>query len=205
MFAVLPLVAKGGVRSRLWFVVESKHILQLNSGIIQKELEMKNLRVLFISTHNGARSQIAEEFAKIAAGGRIESYSASFDSENIGPIPVAIADTFFLSFSVMEEIGIALQSSPPKSVFERIKKNECFDYVIALCDPASPEHVTIFLSAVDKLYHKTSKRLNWSIQNFRSKSCKNEDRKTKARQIRDEIKTKVLVFLSQLGIESDFA
>jgi len=195
MFAVLPLVAKGGVRSRLWFVVESKHILQLNSGIIQKELEMKNLRVLFISTHNGARSQIAEEFAKIAAGGRIESYSASFDSENIGPIPV----------SVMEEIGIALQSSPPKSVFERIKKNECFDYVIALCDPASPEHVTIFLSAVDKLYHKTSKRLNWSIQNFRSKSCKNEDRKTKARQIRDEIKTKVLVFLSQLGIESDFA
>jgi len=156
---------------------------------------MKILRVLFVCTHNGARSKIAEEFAKLSAGGRIEAHSASFESENIGPIPI----------SVMTEIGIALQSSPPKSIFEVVKDNESFDYVIALCDPASPEHVPIFLSAVDKLYHKATKRLNWSIPNFRSISGTDEDKKTKARQIRDEIKTKVLDFIAQHGIDSDFA
>jgi len=107
--------------------------------------------------------------------------------------------------SVMNEIGIALQSSPPKSIFERVKDHESFDYVIALCDPDSHEQVPIFLSVVDKLYHDTSKRFNWSIPNFRSISGTDEDRKTKARQIRDEIKTKVSDLLSQLGIDPDFA
>ncbi len=105
----------------------------------------------------------------------------------------------------MAEIGIALPSSPPKSVFERVKDNERFDYVIALCDPASAEQVPIFLSAVDSLYSETAKRLNWFISNFRSLSGTHEDRKAKARQIRDEIRTKVLEFLAQPGIDSDFA
>jgi arsenate reductase (thioredoxin) len=154
---------------------------------------MKNLRVLFVCTHNGARSQIAKEFVKKAAGSFIEAHSASFESGNIGPLPI----------SVMAEIGITLQSSSPKSVFETIKNKEPFDFVIALRDPDSFEQVPIFLSAVDKLYHKISKRLNWSIPNFRSINGKIEDKNTRARQIRDEIKTKVLDFLSQLGFDSE--
>jgi len=156
---------------------------------------MKNLRVLFVCTHNGTRSRIAEEFAKLSADGRIDAHSASFESENIGSLPI----------SVMAEIGIALQRSPPISIFERIKDHESFDYVIALCDPDSHEQVPIFLTTVDKLYHKTSQRLNWFIPNFRSISGTDEDKKTRARQIRDEIETKVLDFLSQLGIDSDFS
>jgi len=156
---------------------------------------MKSLRVLFVCTHNGARSKIAEEFAKLDPNSRIEAHSASFESERIGAIPI----------SVMTEIGIAFQSLPPKSIFERIKDHESYDYVVALCDPDSLEQVPIFLSIVDKLYHKTSKRLNWSIPNFRSLSGSDEDKKKGARQIRDEIKTKVLDFLSQLGIDSDFS
>ncbi len=156
---------------------------------------MKKLSVLFVCTHNGARSKIAEEFAKLAPNDRIEAHSASFESERIGSIPI----------SVMTEIGIAFQSSPPKSIFERAKDHESYDYVIALCDPGSLEQVPIFLSVVDKLYHKTSKRLNWSIPNFRSLSGSDEDKKEKARQIRNEIKAKVLDFLSQLGIDADFS
>ena len=156
---------------------------------------MARLRVLFVCTHNGARSRIAEEFVKLAASGRIEAFSASFESDDIGPLPV----------TVMKEIGIELQTSPPKSVFEGVKDEETFDYVIALCDPASNEEVSIFLSNLDTLYHATAQRLNWSIPNFRSLSGTDEDRKVKARQIRDRIRTEVLEFLSQLGIDSDFA
>jgi arsenate reductase (thioredoxin) len=167
----------------------------LTCSVIQKELKMKNLRVLFVCTHNGARSKIAEAFAKLAPNSHIEAHSASFESERIGSIPI----------SVMTEIGIAFQSTPPKSVFERMKDHESYDYVIALCDPDSLEQVPVFLSVVDKLYHKTSKRLNWSIPNFRSLSGSDEDKLNRARQIRDLIKAKVLDFLSQLGIDSDFS
>ena len=154
---------------------------------------MKKIRVLFVCTHNGARSQIAEAFANLAAGDRIQAHSASFESENIGSV----------SISVMAEIGIALQSLPPKSIFERIKNKESFDYVIAVCDPDSPEQISIFLSAVDKLYHKTARRLNWSIPNFRSLTGTKEEKQAKARQIRDKIKANVLSLLSELGLDSD--
>lgn len=83
---------------------------------------MANLRVLFVCTHNGSRSRIAEEFAKRAASGRIEAYSASFESDKIGP----------LSVSVMKEVGVELQTSPPQSIFERFKDKEAFDYIIAI-------------------------------------------------------------------------
>jgi arsenate reductase len=156
---------------------------------------MANLRVLFVCTHNGARSRIAEEFTKLAASGRVEAYSASFESNNTGPLPV----------SVMKEVGVELQTSPPQTVFEGFKDEETFDYVITLCDPASNEEVSIFLSNLDTLYHTTAQRLNWSIPNFRSLSGTDEDRKVKARQIRDRIKAEVLNFLSQVGIDSDVA
>lgn len=154
---------------------------------------MTCLRILFVCTHNGARSRIAEEFAKQAAPEQIEAFSASFESEKIGP----------LALLVMNEVGIDLQTSPPKSVFKRFKDKESFDYVIALCDPEGNEQVPIFLSGVDALYRKTAQRLNWSIPSFRSLSGTDEERKAKARQIRDRIKTEVLNFLTQLNIDSD--
>jgi arsenate reductase len=154
---------------------------------------MKALRILFVCTHNGARSRIAEEFAKRAAWGGIEVYSSSFESEKIGPLPV----------SVMEEVGIALSASTPKSVFDRFKEKESFDYVVAICDPTSNEEVPVFLASVDSLYKKTAQRLTWYIPNFRSLSGAPEEKKARARQIRDQIRTEVTNFLSPIGLESN--
>jgi len=152
------------------------------------------LRVLFVCTHNGARSRIAEEFAKRAAAKGIEPSSASLESDRIGPLPV----------SVMSEVGIDLPSAPPKSVFDRYKDQERFDYVITLCDPASGEQVPLFMADVDALYDETAQRVNWAIPNFRSLSGTEEERKAGARQIRDRIKTEVLAFLSQLRLDADW-
>ena len=156
---------------------------------------MTTYRVLFVCTHNGARSRIAEEITKRAAPDRIDTASASFESETIGPLPVA----------VMKEVDIELQTTAPKSVFERFKNGEVFDYVVALCDPESTEQVPVFLSGVDTLYKETTHRLNWSIPNFRSLGGSEADRKEKARQIRDQIKTEVTRFLAQLGVEPDLS
>ena len=72
-------------------------------------------------------------------------------------------------------------------------------------NPASNEQVPIFLSNLDVLYRTTAQRVNWSIPNFRSLSGTAEEQKAQARQIRDRIRTEVLCFLSQLGIDSDVA
>jgi len=154
---------------------------------------MTPLRLLFVCTHNGARSRIAEAFAKRAASERVESSSASLESDRIGP----------LAISVMGEVGIELSAAPPKSVFERYKDQERFDYVITLCDPASGEQTPIFLANVDALYDETAQRVNWFIPNFRSLTGTEEERKAGARQIRDRIRTEVATFLSQLGLDTD--
>jgi arsenate reductase len=152
---------------------------------------MEKIRILFVCTHNGTRSRIAEEFTKRTARSGIEVYSSSFESEGIGPLPVA----------VMEEVGIVLPTSSPKSVFDRFKEKESFNYVVAICDPASNEQVPVFLASVDSLYKKTAQRLTWYIPNFRSLSGTAEEKKARARQIRDQIKTEVTNFLSPIGLE----
>ena len=154
---------------------------------------MSPVRVLFVCTHNGARSRIAEEFARRAAAERIEVYSASLESDRIGPLPV----------SVMNEVGIALPTAPPKSVFDRYRDHERFDHVIALCDPTSSEQVSVFLANVDALYDDTTKRMNWAIPNFRSLGGTEEEKMAGARQIRDRIKAQVLAFLFQLRLDAD--
>ena len=154
---------------------------------------MTPLRVLFVCTHNGARSRIAEEFARRAAAERVEPCSASLESDTIGPLPVF----------VMREVGIELPTAPPKSVFERYQDRERFDYVITLCDPSSGEQALHFLADVDALYDETAQRVNWVIANFRALSGTEEERKAGARQIRDRIQTEVATFLSRLRPAAD--
>lgn len=154
---------------------------------------MTPVRLLFVCTHNGARSRIAEAFAKRAASERIESYSASLESDRIGPLPI----------SVMEEVGIDLPAAPPASVFERYRAQERFDYVVTLCDPASGEQAPIFLANVDALYGETAQRVNWVIPNFRSLRGSDEEKKAGARQIRDRIRIEVVTFLSRLSLDAE--
>lgn len=161
----------------------------------RKEYEMTELRILFVCTYNGTRSRIAEEFARRAAPARVEISSASFESEKIGSLAIA----------VMQEIGIDLPHSSPKSIFERFKAQESYDYVIALCDQSGNELVPIFISSLDAMYGGRARRLNWTIPNFKELSGTDDEKKEKARQIRDRIKTEVFNLLSQLGIDSDNA
>jgi arsenate reductase len=151
------------------------------------------LRLLFVCTHNGARSRIAQEFTKRTASERVESHSASLESDRIGPLPI----------SVMGEVGIELSAAPPKSVFERYKDQERFDYVITMCDPASGEQAPIFLANVDALYDETARRVNWVIPNFRSLTGTDDEKRAAARQIRDRIRTEVVTFLARHRLNAD--
>ncbi len=81
-------------------------------------------RVLFICTHNSARSQMAEGLLKAFYGDRYEAYSAGTQPSGVNPNAVR----------VMNEIGIDISAHRSKSVDEF--RESKFDYVITVCDQA---------------------------------------------------------------------
>jgi|Deesub1362B_J571_1020462.scaffolds.fasta_scaffold00621_4 arsenate reductase len=81
-------------------------------------------KVLFICTHNSARSQMAEGFLKSLYGNHYEVYSAGTKPFEINPYAI----------EVMKEIGIDISSQHSKSIDEF--RNMKFDFVITICDHA---------------------------------------------------------------------
>ena len=150
---------------------------------------MEIKKVLFVCTYHGARSLIAEAFINLIAQGRIKAHSSCFEQGKIGPLVI----------DVIREIGIDISSEAPKSVFERYIEGDSFDYVISLC------HEATFKKSVDTLYSNEAERISWSIPDFKSLSGTEEEKKVKARKIRDKIKLEVISFLAQIGIETEIA
>ncbi len=79
-------------------------------------------KVLFICTHNSARSQMAEGLLKILFGDYYDVHSAGTAPSSINPNAI----------QVMKEIGIDVSSQRSKNVSEFIDVQ--FDYVITVCD-----------------------------------------------------------------------
>ncbi len=154
---------------------------------------MGKKRILFVCTYNGARSRIAEEFVNLRAAGRIEAYSSCFENGKIGSLPR----------DVMREIGVDLSGEAPKSVFERYKDKEFYDYVISLCHEAATADCPVFKSSVDALYGKEAQRISWTVPAFNSIEGSEEEKKAEARQIRDKIASEVRSFLAGIGIDSE--
>jgi arsenate reductase len=124
-------------------------------------------RVLFICTHNSARSQMAEAFLKELFPDRFEAFSAGTEPGVLNPYVI----------KAMKEIGIDISHNTTKSVKEFIKQK--FDYIITVCDRAK-ETCPFFPGG-----------LNYIHQNFEDPSTfkgSNEEIMVKVRKVRDEIK-----------------
>jgi len=81
-------------------------------------------RVLFVCTHNSARSQMAEAFLNSIYGDRYETSSAGTEPTKINPYVVA----------AMKQIGLDLSNNQAKSVDEFMGQK--LDLIITLCDEA---------------------------------------------------------------------
>lgn len=99
-------------------------------------------RVLFICTHNSARSQMAEALVRSLGGSSLEVHSAGTVATSIRPEAIA----------VMEEIGIDIRGQTSKILTAYL--DQPFDFVITVCDDAN-ETCPIFPHA--------GERLHWSI------------------------------------------
>lgn len=96
-------------------------------------------KVLFICTHNSARSQMAEGFLNAYYSGHYEVYSAGIRPKKISKYAI----------KAMREIGIDISSYRSKSI-EQFRGMR-FDYVVTVCDHAR-EMCPFFPG--DKILHK---------------------------------------------------
>lgn len=86
---------------------------------------MNKKKVLFICTHNSARSQMAEGFLRSIYPDKYEVASAGTIASKVNSYAI----------KAMEEIGIDISNHRSKSIEEF--KGEIFDYVITVCDHAN--------------------------------------------------------------------
>ncbi len=86
---------------------------------------MTATRVLFLCTHNSARSQMAEAFLRELGAGRFEVASAGTEARGLNPLAV----------QAMAELGIDISLQESKTLDWYL--NEPFDLVITVCDDAN--------------------------------------------------------------------
>ena len=98
----------------------------LLSWIAQRQVEFDagRKRVLFLCTHNSARSQMAEGLMNTLLSSHYSAYSAGLEPGKLNPYVVR----------GMAEIGIDISSNRTKSVNEFVRQE--FDYVVTVCDKA---------------------------------------------------------------------
>ncbi len=124
-------------------------------------------KVLFLCTHNSARSQMAEGLLRALYGDRYDVYSAGTNPTEVSRYTIR----------VMSEIGIDISNQRSKSLEEFY--GEDFDYVVTLCDDMK-ENCPFFPGG--KVY------LHKSFRDPADPNIKEEERLKIFRQIRDEIK-----------------
>lgn len=81
-------------------------------------------RVLFVCTHNSARSIMAEALLRAKGGDAFEVFSAGTEVAEVRP----------LTLKVLQEVGLSIEGLRSKSVQEFMDQQ--FDYVITVCDTA---------------------------------------------------------------------
>jgi arsenate reductase (thioredoxin) len=127
-------------------------------------------RVLFLCTHNSARSQMAEGLLRTLGGADYAVYSAGTVQTAVRPEAIA----------VMNEIDIDISKQTSKTLDQYLE--ECFDEVITVCDAAN-DACPVFPGAVS--------RRHWSIPDPSMADGSSDDRMNAFRSVRDELRVRI--------------
>jgi arsenate reductase (thioredoxin) len=131
---------------------------------------MSRRRVLFVCTHNSARSQMAEGFLRALASDRFEAASAGTEATRVHP----------LAIQVMAERGIDLGAHRSK-VFTSML-DQPWDYMITVCDDAN-ERCPFVPGA--------STRLHWAFEDPSRAGGSDAERLAVFRRVRDLIEARL--------------
>ena len=136
---------------------------------------MSRSRVLFLCTHNSARSQMAEGFLRALAGDRFDVASAGTEATRVHP----------LAIRVMDEIGIDLRGHTSKTLDGFLA--EPWDWVITVCDSAN-QRCPVFPGG--------ARRLHWSLEDPSAAGGAEDERLEVFRRVRGEIAGRIRDWLA---------
>jgi arsenate reductase (thioredoxin) len=131
---------------------------------------MSKTKILFLCTHNSARSQMAEGLLRHLAGDRFEVYSAGTEATSVRPEAIA----------AMAELGVDISGQESETLDRYL--GEPFDYVVTVCDDAN-EACPVFPGAKN--------RLHWSFRDPSRATGSEEERLEVFREVRDEIRGRI--------------
>lgn len=140
-------------------------------------------RVLFVCVHNSARSQMAEELLRKAAGDRFEAESAGLEPGTLNPYAVA----------ALREEGIDISGKKTVSAFDLLKQGRYYSYVITVCDETSAETCPIFPGCRE--------RFHWSFPDPSKFTGTDEEIMEQVREVRDSIKEKIAAWVAAVERE----
>lgn len=152
-------------------------LLILDSRFLSLIIFFMKKKVLFICTHNSARSQMAEAFLNHLYPEKFQAFSAGTKPGSLNPYVV----------KVMEEIGVDMSGHRSKSVEEFIGEN--FDYVVTVCDQAK-ESCPFFPGAKEYLHQ--------SFPDPSSFQGTEEEKLEFTRMVRDKIRAFVEEFFGKI-------
>ena len=127
-------------------------------------------RVLFLCTHNSARSQMAEGLLRQLGGDRFEVFSAGTEATMVRP----------LAIRAMQELGIDIAGQQSKTLARYL--DQPFDQVITVCDQAN-EACPVFFGARE--------RLHWSFPDPSQATGTEAEQLSVYRQVRDAIRARI--------------
>ncbi|HOP09264.1 MAG TPA: arsenate reductase ArsC [Candidatus Methanofastidiosa archaeon] len=139
--------------------------------------------VLFVCTHNSARSQMAEELLRIHGGDRFDPESAGYEpGDSVSPLVV----------EVMGEMGVDIGKKRPRDVFKIFEDGAKYDYVITVCKECLENGCPILPSEKEFL--------RWGFDDPEALEGTYEEKIEGTRKIKKDIEKRVLEFI---GYASD--
>jgi arsenate reductase len=134
------------------------------------------IRVLFLCTHNSARSQIAEALLQRAGGPAFEVESAGTQATRVNPFAVR----------VLAEVGIDWSAASSKVLDDFVRRR--FDYVITVCDSARQ---------ACPFFPNAEHRLHWGLEDPSEVEGADEERLEAFRRTRAELEARLRSFVAE--------
>ena len=136
------------------------------------------IRVLFVCTHNSARSQMAEGWLRQLAGDRYEVHSAGTEATRVRPLAVR----------AMAEAGVDIAGHASKTLDRYL--GEPWDYVVTVCDDANE---------ACPLFPGGKQRLHWSFPDPSRATGTEEEQLAVYRRVRDAVLVRVQALIAGSG------
>ena len=137
-------------------------------------------KVLFLSTGNSTRSQMAEGLTRALSRDTLIAASAGLEADGINPLAV----------EVMQEIGIDISTQKSKPVRDFLKEH--FGFVITVSDMAKER---------SPIFPFTPHLMHWDLPDPIRANASPEEQRQALRRVRDVIRVNVEAFLAESAVK----